>query len=178
MNVSFRNGRRLWSYWGEVSHQTAGVAYRFFQKLQSGSLTMGDDNSASLHHIRGAATAVTHRWLITTPQEDELSNDVGVEQISSSSGNRPDATTIYLILLSVLVGMVCLFYAGCLYAIVRDWVRYRCCGGEPPQQEPEDGATDTVVVHEGRVFSVVGDQRRAVLEAIFKETSKVSAVSV
>jgi hypothetical protein len=70
----------------------------------------------------------------------------------------------FLILLTVIVALVCLFYVLCTYQLVR---RLIC------QWLPNSDVEDTVLVHEGRVFNLTGNQRRAVLEAIFSKTSKV-----
>ena len=153
--------------------------------------------------LRGAAAATaaqaaagTHRWLTTTTTttEDEFSNDVSdntVADLSSddtntninnnNKGMEKNASTIYLILLTVMMGMICMFYAGCLCAIIHTWIHRQWFGGgardDNDSDDDDNEAGDTVVVHDGRVFNVMGNQRRAVLEAIFKETSKVRILS-
>jgi hypothetical protein len=39
------------------------------------------------------------------------------------------------------------------------------------------GPNETVIIHEGRTFNLSDNQRRAVLEAIFSENSKVRSFS-
>jgi len=65
------------------------------------------------------------------------------------------------------VGLVALCYVHRMYQMLKSWL----CGQQQNTQE-------TVLVHDGQlVFDLDARQRRAVLEVIFSETSKVSPVS-
>jgi hypothetical protein len=103
----------------------------------------------------------------------------------------------------IIVGLIVIFYGICMYQLMRIWMcqsmrkwwkrKRRQQNGlpdlddeenpqGPPSNETSDIATttqqqpndDTVLVHEGRVFTLSDDQRRAVLEAIFSTSSKAS----
>jgi hypothetical protein len=110
-------------------------------------------------HLRGPSTAA--RGLVTTTTGTTA---------GTADGNADNES--FLFLLTIIVGLICLFYMACTYQLVRRYLIRKCCvRGDPP-------VSDTVVVHDGRVFNLLGNQRRAVLEAIFSETSKVSVLGV
>jgi len=75
---------------------------------------------------------------------------------SAAKNNGNDA---FLMFASIVVGLICLCYAYCMYQVVRFW----CCRQSRETDEP---------VTQGYAFNLNTKQRRAVLEAIFSETSK------
>lgn len=103
-------------------------------------------------NIRGTA----HRLL----EGNNHTTSGGVER---SDENENES---FLMLLTVIVALICLFYTLCTYQLIRQWLCRRLYRDAAPDPD------STVLVHEGQVFNLTGDQRRAVLEAIFSETSK------
>ena len=84
----------------------------------------------------------------------------GTDDDSNENGDKA-----FLIMLTVMVSCICLFFTICVYQVLRIWVCKRAPLGVPMEE--------TVLVHDGRIFNLTGDQRRAVLESIFSENSKV-----
>lgn len=74
-----------------------------------------------------------------------------------------ESSTMFI---AIIVGLICLFYLVCTFHCMRMWCLNKCA------RRSGDGSADTVLLHEGRAFNLTGDQRRAVLEAIFSESSK------
>lgn len=97
------------------------------------------------------------RFLQTTG--GELQKDSLVPASSDGSGSNA-----FLWFASIVVGLICCCYIYCMYQVIRFW----CCRRPNPLE-----ISQTVLVHEGYVFNLNPRQRRAVLEAIFSETSKV-----
>lgn len=96
-----------------------------------------------------------------------LEQDEGASEETSA----PKKNESFLLLTTIIVGLIVVFYCVCTYQIMRIWLCKVCCGRQREDEDEEGG--DTVVVHEGRLFNLSGNQRRAVLEAIFLEASKV-----
>jgi hypothetical protein len=82
----------------------------------------------------------------------------------------------FTIMLTVLVSFILVFFLICTYQVMRIMLCKCLCNRDvrPAVVDPI-GTDDTMLVHEGRVFNLTGHQRRAVLEAIFSERSKVRA---
>jgi hypothetical protein len=108
--------------------------------------------------LRGAARMLHN---MTAEQEQELESHTHAPS-SSSSRTSEDS---FLMFASVIVGLIGLAYCFCMYQMFRMWFLRFCCGQET------SGRIN--VVHEGRSIDLNSNQRRAVLEAIFSETSKV-----
>jgi hypothetical protein len=70
----------------------------------------------------------------------------------------------FLTLLTVVIVLISMLYLLGAFQLFQRLIRRHCGGGE------DDTGEETVLVHEGRVFTLNGHQRRAVLEAIFPET--------
>jgi hypothetical protein len=68
----------------------------------------------------------------------------------------------FLVLQTLVIGLICLFYILYICQLVRRWIL---------RWQGNSDVEDTVLAHEERVFNLKGNQRRAVLEAIFSETS-------
>jgi hypothetical protein len=66
-----------------------------------------------------------------------------------------------------VVALICVFYVICTYQCLKLYILRKCCGRDLPVPLP-----DAVLLHEGVIVNLTGDQRRAALEAIFKESSK------
>jgi hypothetical protein len=115
--------------------------------------------------LRGSAVGETasslHNFL-TVLVDRNLQDD------SSSPPSSKEGSRSFTMLLSVIVGLILIFYVICTYQIMRMWLCKVCC-----RSEREEEAVVEVFDHNGRLFNLSGNQRRAVLEAIFSETSKV-----
>ena len=109
--------------------------------------------------LRGPA-----RMLHNITDEQELEPHTHAPSSSSSRTNEDS----FLMFASVIVGIVALAYFFCMYHIFRTWFLRFCCGRETSTINDQ-----VILVHEGRIFDLNSRQRRAVLEAIFSETSKV-----
>jgi hypothetical protein len=75
--------------------------------------------------------------------------------------------------MTVLMALILLFFVIGTCQIVRLWLCKCLCGRDLRTAAVGDNVDTADTVHDGRVFYLTGDQRRAVLEAIFSETSKV-----
>lgn len=71
--------------------------------------------------------------------------------------------------IAAIVALIVLFYIICMFQCVKLYI-LKCCRQD--SAVANSGATGTVLVHEGRVFNLSEDQRRAVLEAIYADNSK------
>lgn len=103
---------------------------------------------------------------------------------NNASSNNADGKS-FTIMLTVLVALILVFFVICTYQVLRIWLCKCLCGRDYLQGTNSNAAvaaagaasgsrdTTTMLVHDGRVFNLTGRQRRAVLEAIFSETSKV-----
>lgn len=110
------------------------------------------------------------RSLATTAQEQLESNTTTTNNTAQQdAASQNDEDRPFLIMLTVMVACICSFFAICIYQILRIWICKRTPIGLPLEE--------TVLVHEGRIFNLTGDQRRAVLESIFSESSKVRSVT-
>jgi hypothetical protein len=78
-----------------------------------------------------------------------------------------DEDTSFLLFAAVIVGFISLAYLICVFQMFRVWF-YRVCFGRDVSLGDR-----AIFVDEGRVHELNSKQRRAVLEAIFSETSKV-----
>jgi hypothetical protein len=105
-----------------------------------------------------AAEELSPRWLQSTMNATSQQN-------SSSDNSNPYNNSAFMMFLTVIVVLVVLCYLICLYHMIQMW----CCKRE--REEPPRS-----VVVSGRVFNLTPGQRRAVLEAIFSENSKVRSV--
>jgi hypothetical protein len=70
----------------------------------------------------------------------------------------------------VAISLILIFITICTFHCLKGWVRRKLCGHIPNPPE------DAVLVQEVRAYNLSDDQRRAVLEAIFSEISKVGVV--
>lgn len=127
----------------------------------------------------------------TLLQQTAISTTTTTSSLSSSSSSENPTTTTaqlrvlgemvvneeksFTIMLTVLVSFILIFFVICTYQVMRIWLCKVICRRDvrPVVAETNADGTDTMLVHEGRVFNLTGHQRRAVLEAIFSETSKV-----
>lgn len=138
-----------------------------------------EESVTSLYNLRGTAdadlssTVAMNKYYVYEETSRFLQNSN-----SSSSGitTANSDNQSFAIMLAVLVTLILLFFVVCTYQVLRNWLCKLCCGRD--LRRSNNTATpltdaDTVLVHDGRVFNLTGDQRRAVLEAIFSETSKV-----
>jgi len=77
----------------------------------------------------------------------------------------------FFFILTVLVASIsALCFLLCILQLIQHHLTHYCCKRDDGVPE----TPDTVLVHKGRIFNLAGNQRRAVLEVIFSETSKVS----
>lgn len=83
-----------------------------------------------------------------------------VTRVLFESSNTDNAS--FFVFAASIVGLIGLCYLYCMFHVIRLW----CC-------KPEGEAA--VLVTDGFSFSLSARQRRAVLEAIFSDTSKVSS---
>jgi hypothetical protein len=109
--------------------------------------------------LRGAARMLQN---ITDEQEQDLE-----AMASPSSSIRTDGDYVH-VLAPVIVGLIVLASIGCIYLMFRVWILRICCGRETSTND-----NPAIIMPEGRIFDLNPRQRRAVLEAIFSETSKV-----
>jgi hypothetical protein len=111
------------------------------------------------HHgalfLRGAAARMLHD--ITDEQEQELNAHTHTRD--SSFG---------MLFAPVIAGLVVLAFIFCMWQMFRVWLLRVCCGRETSTSNDR-----AIIVHKAQVFDLNSTQRRAVLEAIFSETSKV-----
>jgi hypothetical protein len=96
--------------------------------------------------------------------ETTVDNITGEDSHEHSTASTDDAW--FLMFLAVIVGLISLAYAFCVFQMVRVWCCRFCFGRDMTLPE-------TSIVHQGRVLDLNPGQRRAVLEAIFSENSKV-----
>ena len=95
-------------------------------------------------------------------QEEVEAKEAGLEEDGASSSDDGTLYSVLLIILLVLLSMVVL---SCCFHFVRSfWGHVRSSDDQP---------SETMLVHDGRIFNLTGPQRRAVLEAIFSGASKV-----
>jgi hypothetical protein len=99
-----------------------------------------------------------------------LHNETMVHNITGEDSHEHSTTSTdedwFLMFLAVIVGMILLAYAFCVFQMVRVWCCHFCFGRNMALAE-------TSIVHQGRVLYLNPGQRRAVLEAFFSENSKV-----
>jgi hypothetical protein len=113
--------------------------------------------------LRGSASGLGGRLLhnLTEEPEDHLHS-----QQSPSDNNDAE----FLMFATIIVGFIGLACVVCMVQMFRIWFCRVCFGRDTT---PSDRA---VIFHDGRVLELNSRQRRAVLEAIFSETSKVSSL--
>jgi hypothetical protein len=114
--------------------------------------------------LRGAERMLHN---ITDEQEQAHELESSHTHAPSSSSSRTNEDS-FLMFASVIVGLIVLAYFFCMYQMFRIWFLWFCCG-----QETSTINVQPIFVHEGRIIDLNSRQRRAVLEAIFSETSKV-----
>ena len=118
----------------------------------------------------------------TTTTTTALQRHLYEENSSSNSNNADDKS--FAIMLTVLVALILVFFVVGMYHVLRLWLCKCLCGRDLTSTNAASNAAAaassssgsgaaTMLVHDGRVFNLTGHQRRAVLEAIFSETSKV-----
>jgi hypothetical protein len=117
-------------------------------------------------YLRGHAGNDSVKNLLSSLVDRNLQED---ESDPSTSSSSPKDNDPFLLLTAVIVGLVLIFYTLCTYQIMRLWLCRVCCGRQPEVEGPGG----TVIIHEGWTFNLSDNQRRAVLEAIFSENSKV-----
>jgi hypothetical protein len=114
-----------------------------------------------------------------TAYSHEMTDDdsiVAIRWLQQAAGNNTTSTTVqkydksFMLLLTIIVSLILTFYAFCMYQVCR---RYVLCK-RPRANDGIPGANGTILVHEGQQYNLSEGQRRAVLEAIFSEVSKVS----
>ena len=106
------------------------------------------------------------RFLDTNASEAmNMSSTLAPQAAPTSRASNPQDS--FLLFASVIVGLILLAYAFCLVQIFRMWILRLCCGRDYFQ------TATVVLVQEGNIFNLNPRQRRAALEAIFSETSKV-----
>jgi hypothetical protein len=127
--------------------------------------------TADAFFLRGAARILHNN--ITDEQEPEVEVESSHTHApsSSSSSNRTNED-YFLMFASVIVGFIILAYVICMYQMFRIWCLRFCCGQETSTINNNNDQPISLV-HEGRILDLNSRQRRAVLEAIFSETSKV-----
>jgi hypothetical protein len=123
------------------------------------------DSSEPVPFLRGASESLG--W-----DRSPIPQISAARHLEESGDEKP-----FTIMLTVLVSFILMFFIVCTYQVMRILLCKCLCGRDvrPAAVGPAgNGITDdTVLVHDGRVFNLTGHQRRAVLEAIFSETSKV-----
>ena len=121
--------------------------YLLFGRIDFPALTMSESNSPLLRAaIQHSASVATARF---------LANDTNTGQ------GQPESSAFFMFAVG-LVGLIALSCLYCMFHVIRIW----CCG-------PDDEVA-VARVTDGFSFSLSSGQRRAVLEAIFSDTSKVS----
>jgi hypothetical protein len=122
---------------------------------------------ANIGSLRGAGNDSVNN-LLSSLVDRNLQED-GLDPSTLSSSSNPKNNESFLLLTAGIVGLIMVFYALCMYQVIRVWLCRVCCGRQPEVAE----AGETVIIHEGITFNLSDNQRRAVLEAILKENSKV-----
>ena len=149
-------------------------------------------SSSSSNHLRGGGgdnnvVAAVLQWMMHhenipvyyTTGSNEPRRLQQQHDATATAAAAPSATQdkSFAIMLAVLVALILLFFVICTYQVLRIWLCRCLCKRDlraaAAVANNVNGAADTVLVHDGRAFNLTGDQRRAVLEAIFSETSKV-----
>jgi hypothetical protein len=107
------------------------------------------------------------------PLQNLLNSDrILQENESGVAGSSTKENDYFLLLTTFLVVLILVFYSFCMYQFIRVWFCRICCGIEPEEPFP------TAIIQEGGRFNLYGIQRRAILEAIFSETSKVRSIGL
>lgn len=120
-------------------------------------------------YLRGRAGNDSVDTLLSSLVDRNLQEDES-DPSTLSSSSSPKNNESFLLLTGGIVGLILIFYALCMYQVLRVWLCRVCCGRQPEVGEPD---AETVLIHEGITFNLSSNQRRAVLEAILKENSKV-----
>ena len=132
------------------------------------------------HFLRGTArivvTATVGRLLENNSTNinstNVYSNNNNVENSNNNDNGNGDNhgsndNDSFLLFASVIVGLISLAYVVCMIQMFKMWFCRVCCGREFVLPD------HAIIVHEGQILELNARQRRAVLEAIFSETSKV-----
>jgi hypothetical protein len=119
-------------------------------------------------HLRGHTGNDSVNSLLSSLVDRNLQEDES-DPSTLSASSSPKNNEAFLLLTIGIVGLIMLFYAFCMYEVLRAWLCRVCCGRQPEVEEPGE----TVLIHEGITHNLSSNQRRAVLEAILKENSKV-----
>ena len=113
----------------------------------------------SQHYLRGGAgeqdTDTASLTENRTTEHESHHHYRFLGELKDDSNNEP-----FTIMATVLVVCILLFFIVCTYKSMRIWL----CNNT--------NSSATVLVHEGRVFDLSTNERRAALEAILSETSK------
>jgi hypothetical protein len=121
--------------------------------------------------------------------QDPTINTAAAVASSSSASEWNNSSSLFI---GVIVALIICFYLLCTYQCLRIWLCRKFFGREvglarvggtsgtlstshhgDSSNNNNSNNANTVLVHEGRVFNLSGDQRRQVLEVIFSESSKV-----
>jgi hypothetical protein len=119
-------------------------------------------------YLRGHTGNASVNTLLSSLVDRNLQEDES-DPSSLPASSSPKNNNAFLLLTVGIVGLIVLFYAFCMYEVMRVWLCRVCCGRQSEVEEPGE----TVLIHEGISFNLSSNQRRAVLEAILKENSKV-----
>jgi hypothetical protein len=92
---------------------------------------------------------------------------IGGDDAHEHPHSGSDEDSYFLIFAAVIVALISLAYVICFLQMFRVWF-YRVFFGRDVSLGDR-----AIFVHEGRIHELNSKQRRAVLEAIFSETSKV-----
>ena len=94
-------------------------------------------------------------------------NNITIGQ-NLNSQSKPTNQESFFMFSSVVVGFVLLAYTVCMFQMVHMWILRFFCGRDYAQ------STTVILVRDGStIFNLNPEQRRAALEAIFSESSKV-----
>jgi hypothetical protein len=126
------------------------------------------------------ASSLTNSSSQSSGQQQPQEQGQGGGAARASGGGESSSLFI-----GVIVALILCFYLLCTYQCLRMWLCSKLLGREDeggvagggPGGGADGGSANTVLVHEGRVFNLSGDQRRQVLEVIFSESSKVRAAA-
>lgn len=116
------------------------------------------------HHDGAAAAGAT-------PQQLDSSSHSFLRKLQNSAPQQQNESSLLFIM--TIVSFICIFYLICTFQCLRLWLCHKLLGREAPIQPPIE-PDDTILVNDEFVSNLTDDQRRAVLEAIFSESSKVS----
>jgi hypothetical protein len=123
-------------------------------------------------YLQGGAN-VDPRAMWTNHYGESLGSSSRILQ-GNNATNANSSTFTYTLAFPVV--FISLFVGICVYQALRIWLCLCLCDRDLRITErtlEAVNADNTVLMHDGKVFTLTGDQRRAVLEVIFSDTSKV-----